>query len=136
MSKHAHLALLSAAAALLASATAAAQGSNLGSYATQFVPGAIAGKVTFAGKPVAGARVETVDGQFARTDASGNYVLYVDATGLYKVTVTTSSRTAGPTQVSVTLGATTTLDFTTLRRRHQPRRGLPSAPPAPPGPQP
>jgi hypothetical protein len=130
-------ALFTAAAALLAPAGSSAQGSNLGSYATQFVPGAISGKVTSGGVPVAGARVETIDGHLATTNASGDYVLYVDATGLYTVRVTTASRVAGPVQTSVALGATTTLNFSTLRVRPRPRRNLPASPSPPPfGPQP
>ena len=130
-------ALLTAAAALLAPVAASAQGSNLGTYATQFVPGAIAGKVTSRGVPVAGARVETIDGHLATTNASGDFVLYVDATGLYTVRVTTASRAAGPVQTSVALGATTTLNFTSLGVRPRPRRNLPASPaPQPFGPQP
>ena len=129
--------LFAAAAALLAPGGAAAQGSNLGSYATQFVPGAIAGKVTSGGVPVAGARVETIDGQVARTDAGGNYVLYVDATGSYTVRVMTARWAAGPVQTSVALGATTTLNFTSLGVRPRPRPPPPARPaPPPPGPPP
>jgi hypothetical protein len=126
--------LAAAVAATLGAAGAEAQGSNLGSYGTQFVPGAIAGKVTSAGVPVAGALVETNDGHHVTTDANGDYVLYVDASGLYTVRVTTASRKAGPTQVSVTLGATTPLHFTTLKPRPRPRRNLPTTPTAPPAP--
>ena len=136
MKTFATVALLTAAGALLAPAGAAAQGSNQGSYAAQLVPGAIAGKVTSRGAPVPGARVETVDGQFATSNASGDYVLYVDATGLYTVRVTSGPSVAGPVQASVALGATTTLNFTSLRVLRRPHRRLPaSSPPPPPGPQ-
>jgi hypothetical protein len=127
MKKLALVASFVGATALLAPGTADAQGSNLGSYGAQFVPGTIAGKVTAGGAPVAGARVETTAGQFATTDASGNYALHVDASGVYDVKVSTATKVAGPVQATVALGSTTVLDFTALRNQRRPRRNLPSA---------
>ncbi len=97
--------------AFTAPALVLGQGSNLGSYGQQFVPGTIAGKVTAGGAPVAGARVETSAGHFTTTDASGDYTLNVEAGGLYDVSASSGSGTAGPVQVSVTMGSTTTRDF-------------------------
>jgi hypothetical protein len=125
--------LVACAAVGIAPLTAYGQGSNLGSYGAQFAPGRIAGRVTNSGTPVAGARVETTAGQFAVTDADGRYLIYVDATGIYDVKVTTASRIAGPLPASVAPGATTTLDFTSWRVRQRPRRNLPPPPPLPPG---
>jgi hypothetical protein len=115
-------------AALLTPAAARAQGSSLGTYGVQLAPGAIAGQVTIGGVAVARARVETDAGQVATTDTEGNYTLYVDAAGLYDVWATTASRIAGPLEASVTLGETTTLDFTSSRNRQRPRRNLPAVP--------
>jgi len=123
----AYLAALGLALAVVVPHAATAQGSNLGSYGKQFVPGSIVGKVAVGGIPVAGARVETSAGQFATTDAGGNYVLYVDAAGIYDVSVSSGSRRAGPVQVVVTLGAATTRDFDRLYVV-QPRRLLPKHP--------
>jgi len=117
-------------AAVVTPAAAFGQGSNLGSYGAPFVPGSIAGTVTSNGAAVAGARVETTAGQFAFTDARGWYRLYVDAPGLYDVSVASGRRAAGPVQVNVTAGAATPLDFTTLRVVPRPRRSLPGKPPA------
>jgi hypothetical protein len=128
--------VLTAAAALAAPGRARAQGSNLGSYGAQFVPGVIAGKVTSDGVPVAGARVETIAGQFTTTDANGDYVLLVDLAGIHDVRVTSATRVAGPLPASVTPGATTTLNFTTFRARPRPWRRLPAGAPAASGARP
>jgi hypothetical protein len=118
--------LLALVAAASAPADLCAQGSNLGSYGKQFVPGSITGKVTAGGVPVVGARVETAAGQFATTNASGSYTLYVDAPGIYEVTVRSNSSGAGPVKVSVTMGAATTRNFDHLIPV-QPSRHLPVA---------
>lgn len=123
-------------AAVVTPAAAAGQGSNLGSFATPFVPGSIAGTVTSNGIAVAGARVETTAGQFAFTNSSGWYRLYVDAPGLYDVKVSSGGRAGGPVQVNVTAGAASPLSFTSLRVVPRPRRNLPGKPPASGGPQP
>jgi hypothetical protein len=134
--RRAATAVLFAAATLSAPGSARAQGSNLGSYGAQFAPGVIAGRVSSDGVPVAGARVETVAGQFTTTDANGDYVLLVDLAGIHDVRVTSATRVAGPLQATVTLGATTTLNFTAFRARPRPWRRLPGNTPAPPGAQP
>jgi hypothetical protein len=122
--------------AIVVPAVALGQGSNLGSYGAPFVPGGIAGSVTSGGAAVAGARVETTAGQFATTNARGEYVLYVDAPGVYDVSVSSGALAAGPVQVNVTMGAATTLNFGTLKVVPRPRRNLPRKPPAAAGPRP
>ena len=91
---------------LLSAAAAGAQhGSNLGSYATPYLPPAITGAVTNgAGSPVAGARVETPDGHFTATAADGTFSLYVDVPGLYRLKVSGGGVSLAPVEVSVDAG--------------------------------
>jgi hypothetical protein len=64
----------------------------------------IGGKVTRAGNPVAGARVELVDaGLAARTDADGDYVLGAMAAGAYTLNVEADATTR---QANITVPAT------------------------------
>jgi hypothetical protein len=128
------LACVAGVVAIATPALVLGQGSNLGSYGAQFVPGAVAGTVSTAGAPVPGLRVVTSAGHTTTTNAQGAYVLYVDAPGLYDVSVSGAGRVAGPVRVAVTMGATTTLNFTSLQVVPRPRRNLPVKPPAPGGP--
>ncbi|MDX6695391.1 MAG: hypothetical protein QOF02_2994 [Blastocatellia bacterium] len=87
---------------------------NLGSPCTAFPKGTISGTVTNCntGLPVAGATVQTSDGFFTTTDASGNYTLPKMTPTSYTVSATKAGfSTATANSVVVTNGNTTTTNL-------------------------
>ena len=100
-----------------ANAAFAGRGSNLGDYAQHFQPAVLAGKATNAsGQPAAGALVSSTAGHTATTGADGRYTLNLDASGIYRITLT-SGTVSLTRQVNVATGTTTTQDWSMAARR-------------------
>ena len=95
----------------------AASGSNLGDYATHYVPAVLNGQVKdTTGTVVEGAMVSTITGHFTVTDADGNYTLTIDSPGIYSVKAYKDSVIDVALDKEVFLGQTTTLNFRQVKK--------------------
>lgn len=65
----------------------ASDGSNLGSQATHYEPPAVTGTIAFGASPGIDAKIQTLAGQRAVTNAAGEYFLTLDAPGIYRISV-------------------------------------------------